>query len=130
MEYGQIYREILSLLDQIHDLIGEEKISAEDFVRLLDTGFQEIRLGTLPQQVDRVIAGDTQRTRLSGVRVLFMVGVNDGAIPRGTSRGGLLSDPDRELLRQSGVELSGTPREQMFIQRFYLYLNMTKQKKF
>ena len=128
MEYSQIYREILSLLDQIHDLIGDEKISAEDFVRLLDTGFQEIRLGTLPQQVDRVIAGDIERTRLSGVSVLFMVGVNDGAIPRGTSRGGLLSDPDRELLRQSGVELSGTPREQMFIQRFYLYLNMTKAR--
>ena len=127
-EYSQIYREILLLMDQIHDLIGDEKLSAEDFARLLDTGFQEIRLGTLPQQVDRVIAGDIERTRLAGVRVLFMVGVNDGAIPRGTSRGGLLSDPDRELLKESGVELSGTPREQMFIQRFYLYLNMTKAR--
>ena len=125
-EYSQIYREILELLDQIYELVGDEPISAKDYLELLETGFSEIRLGTLPQQVDRIMVGDTTRTRLAGVKVLFMLGVNDGAIPKGTSRGGLISDLDRELLKESGIELAATPREQMYIQRLYLYLNMTK----
>lgn len=125
-QFGQLYRSVIELLEQIHDLLGDEKIAASEYLELLETGFSEIRLGTLPQQADRVLIGDIERTRLSECRVLFFAGVNDGNIPRGTSRGGLLSDLDREFLKNSGTELSPTPRQQMCLQRLYLYMNMTK----
>ena len=125
-QFGQLYRSVIALMDLIHDLIGEETVSAPEYAELLDAGFSQIRLGTLPQQADRVLIGDIERTRLSECRILFLAGVNDGNIPRGKSRGGLLSDLDREFLRSSGAELSPTPRQQMYIQRLYLYMNMTK----
>ncbi len=125
-EYSQIYRGIIELLDEIYELIGEEKISAADYLELLETGLDEIRLGTLPQKVDRVLCGDVERTRFGEVKVLFFVGINDGNIPRSTGGGGLISDLDREFLESSGLELAPSPREQMYIQRLYLYLNMTK----
>ncbi len=132
MEYRQIYRAVLDLLDEIHELLGEEPLTAGEFLELLEAGFAEIRLGTLPQQVDRILAGDIERTRLSQIRVLFVVGVNDGIIPGSASKGGLLSDFDREFLQESdflketGGELAPTPRQQMYIQRLYLYMNLTK----
>lgn len=126
-EYRQIYRALMDLLDQIYALLGDERISAPDYVQLLETGFEEMRIGTLPQRADRVLCGDIERTRLHEIRVLFFVGVNDGNIPRGTSRGGLISDLDREFLLRSGVELAPTPRQQMYIQRLYLYMNLTHQ---
>ena len=125
-QFSQLYRCVIDLLEQIHDLLGDEKISGKDYLELLETGFEEIRLGTLPQETDRLLVGDIERTRVSQCRVLFFTGVNDGNIPRGTSRGGLLSDLDREFLRSSGAELSPTPRQQMYMQRLYLYMNMTK----
>jgi len=129
-EYAQIYRALVDLLDQIYALLGEEMISAKEYGELIEAGLSEIRLGTLPQKVDRVLAGDIERTRMSQVRALFFLGVNDGIIPRSTSKGGLISDLDREFLqiplRRAGQELSPTPRQQMYIQRLYLYLNMTK----
>lgn len=125
-EYSQIYAAILHLMDQVYELCGEEKISAGDYQELMEAGFGEIRLGTLPQQADRVLAGDMERTRLQQVRILFFLGANDGNIPGNTARGGLIADPDREFLKRSGRELSPTPREQMYIQHLYLYLNMTK----
>ena len=67
-----------------------------------------------------------ERTRLKQVKVLFFLGVNDGNIPKGSSKGGIISDVDREFLQQSGMELAPTPRQQMYIQRLYLYMNMTK----
>ncbi|MDE7186764.1 MAG: PD-(D/E)XK nuclease family protein, partial [Lachnospiraceae bacterium] len=60
------------------------------------------------------------------VRVLFFLGVNDGNIPKGAGNGGIISDIDREFLRESELELAPSPRQQMYIQRLYLYLNMTK----
>jgi ATP-dependent helicase/nuclease subunit B len=117
---------VIDLLEQIHDLLGDEVISNKDYLELLEAGFEEIRLGTLPQETDRLLVGDIERTRVSQCRILFFTGVNDGNIPRGTSRGGLLSDLDREFLRSFGAELSPTPRQQMYMQRLYLYMNMTK----
>ena len=125
-QFSQLYRCVIELLEQIHDLLGDEMISNKDYLELLEAGFEEIRLGTLPQETDRLLVGDIERTRVSRCRIMFFTGVNDGNIPRGTSRGGLLSDLDREFLRSSGAELSPTPRQQMYMQRLYLYMNMTK----
>jgi ATP-dependent helicase/nuclease subunit B len=125
-EYAQIYRLVMDLLDQIYQLLGEEEISIREFSDILDAGFGEIQVGTLPQSVDRVIVGDMERTRMKEVKVLLFLGVNDGNIPPHAKAGGILSEIDREFLRESGMELAPTPREQMFIQRLYLYLNVTK----
>lgn len=127
-EYGQIYRLVMDLLNQIYTLIGGEAMTAQEFLDILNAGFGEIEVGTIPQNVDRVLIGDMERTRLKEIKALFFVGVNDGNIPKNNSKGGIISDMDREFLNQSDWELAPTPRQQMFIQRFYLYLNMTKPK--
>ncbi len=125
-EYAQIYRLVIELLDQIYELMDKEEISRQEFLDILEAGFAEIEVGTIPQNVDRVLVGDMERTRLKQVKVLFFLGVNDGNIPKSASKGGIISDMDREFLKESSLELAPTPRQQMFIQRFYLYLNLTK----
>lgn len=125
-QYRQIYRAVIDLLDQIYGLAGQDRMSTRDYLELLEAGFSQIRLGTLPQRVDRVLVGDMERTRLTQIRYLFFAGANEGNIPRSASRGGILSDMDREFLARSGAVLAPTPRQQIFTQRLYLYLNMTK----
>lgn len=125
-EYAQIYRLVMDLLDQVYELLGEEEISRQEFADILEAGFGEITVGTIPQNVDRIVVGDMERTRLKQVKVLFFLGVNDGNIPKNASKGGIISDMDREFLIESGTEMSPSPRQQMYIQRLYLYLNMTK----
>lgn len=124
-EYGQIYPLVIDLLDQIEGLLSEEELTLKEFAEILESGLAEITVGTIPQNVDRILVGDIERTRLKQVKVLFFLGVNDGNIPKG-SGGGIISDLDREFLRESDIELAPSPREQMYIQRLYLYLNMTK----
>ena len=125
-EYAQIYRLVMDLLDQVYELLGEEEISRQEFADILEAGFGEITVGTIPQNVDRIVVGDMERTRLKQVKVLFFLGVNDGNIPKNASKGGIISDMDREFLIESGTEMAPSPRQQMYIQRLYLYLNMTK----
>lgn len=125
-EYAQIYRMVMDLLDQVYELLGEEEISRQEFADILEAGFGEITVGTIPQNVDRIVVGDMERTRLKQVKVLFFLGVNDGNIPKNASKGGIISDMDREFLIESGTEMAPSPRQQMYIQRLYLYLNMTK----
>ncbi len=125
-EYEQIYRLVMELLEQVCALLGDEELTIREFADILDAGFAEIKVGTIPQNVDKVVIGDIERTRMGAVRTLFFIGVNDGIIPKSGGTGGILSDIDREFLQESEFELAPTPRQQMYIQRLYLYMTMTK----
>lgn len=127
-EYEQIYGIVMDLLDKIVDLLGEEKFDITEYADVLDAGFEAAKVGVIPPGYDCVVLGDIERTRLDDIRVLFFVGVNDGIIPKSASAGGILSGFDREHLLEKDIQLAPTPRERAFIQKFYLYLNMTKPK--
>lgn len=128
-EYHQIYGIIMDLFDKLVDLLGDEELTLREYAEILDAGFAEARVGVIPPGVDQVTAGDMERTRLKDVKVLFFLGVNEGSVPKNNSRAGILSDMEREQLREKGLELAPTAREQSYIQRFYLYLNLTKPSK-
>ncbi len=125
-EYAQVYRLIMELLEQVMELLREECMTLKEFKEILEAGFAEIEVGSIPQNVDRVLVGDMERTRLKEVRAVFFMGINDGNIPKSGTAGGIISDIDREYLCGSELELAPSPRQKMYIQRLYLYLNMTK----
>ena len=125
-EYAQIYRAVMDLMDKMVEILGEEPVSIRDFAQLMEEGLMELRIGIIPPTADQVLIGDVERTRLKSLKALFFVGVNDQVIPGGLSSGGLLSETDRDTLEQMAVELAPSPRETIFIQKFYLYLHLTK----
>lgn len=125
-EYRQIYKIVIDLLDKMVDLLGDEVMPLSDFTDILEAGFASARVGSIPPGNDCLILGDIERTRLDGIKILFFLGVNDGLIPKDTSRGSILSQYDRDFLEEHSIELAPTAREQVFLQRFYLYLMLTK----
>ena len=86
-------------------------------------------MGIIPPSLDQVVIGDIERTRIKDIKVLFFVGMNDTHIPGSADHGGLLSDYDREKLTATGVILAPGVKEKSFIQKFYLYLMLTKPSK-
>lgn len=125
-EYAQIYGIIMNLLDKMVEILGKERITAQEFRQLLETGMSEAKVALIPPSIDEVLVGDMERTRLKDIRALFFVGVNEGNIPKNTDSGGILTEMDREFLAQRGVELAPGPKVLMNMQRFYLYQNLTK----
>ena len=101
-------------------------MSRKEYLEILSAGLSELKVGMIPAGADRVVAGDLKRTRLSGIRALFFVGVNEGVVPADTGKGGILTEQEREILKRNDLELAPTAREEGFMQRFYLYLMMTK----
>ncbi len=126
VEYGQIYRLVMQLLDTIDSLVGDQEMTLDEFYKIFEAGIAEISVGTIPQNVDRIVVGDIERTRLKEIKVLFFAGLNDGNIPKNKDKGGILSAQDREILKDASMELAPTPREEMYSQRLYLYMNMCK----
>lgn len=129
-EYGQIYGIVMELLDKMVEILGEEKVSRQEFRQLLETGLSKASVALIPPSQDQILVGDMERTRLKDIKALFFVGVNEGNIPKNTQSGGILTEMDREFFDGLGMELAPGPKEQMNMQRFYLYLNLTKPREF
>lgn len=126
-EYEQAYETIISLLDRIVSLMGDEVISIKDYKQILQVGFESIKVGIIPPGLDTVMVGDIERTRLKDTKkIIFFIGVNDGIIPGGGVSGGIITDSDREFLENRNYVLAPTARENVFKQKFYLYTLMAK----
>lgn len=125
-EFSQTYELVVELFDKTVFLIGNEKINARELAAMLDSGFEDIKVGIVPPTLDRVVVGDIERTRLNHVKILFLIGANDGLIPKSGSTPGVLTQAERSFLSDNGITLSPTARENAFIQKYYLYRILTK----
>lgn len=125
-EYAQIYRIVIELFDKFVELLGDEEVSLSEYCKLLDAGLEEARVGVIPPEVDQVVIGDMQRTRLKDIKALLFAGANDVYLPGALLRTGLLSELDREKFAREKLTLSAGGKEKAYVQKFYLYLNLTK----
>ena len=92
----------------------------------MDAGLEQAKVGIIPPSVDQIIVGDVERSRIKDVKVVFLVGVNDVYIPGSVKNGGLLSEHDREKMTDMGAVLAPGAKEKTYVQKFYLYLILTK----
>lgn len=126
--YMQIYPKMMGLFDKLVDILGEERMSYSEFYTVLETGVNSLDIGMIPQGLDQVIVGDITRTRLSDIKILFLMNANEGIIPKSSSRGMILSDRDREALAAE-IALAPGGRVKGYQEQFYLYLTLTKPSK-
>lgn len=125
-EYAQIYRIVIELFDKFVELLGDEEVSLNEYEKLLDAGLEEARVGVIPPGMDQVVVGDMERTRLKDIKALIFVGANDVYLPGSLLRTGLLSERDREKFGKEKLVLSTGGKEKAYVQKFYLYMNLTK----
>lgn len=125
-EYQQIYKIVMDLFQKCISVLGTERLSVKELEEILDAGFEAAKVAVIPPGYDSVTIGDIERTRLNHVKVLIFLGVNEGIIPKSLSQGGIISQYERDALEEADIALAPGVREQAFIQKFYLYLNMTK----
>ena len=129
-EYEQVPGLVMEILDQAVEVIGNENLTANEFYKVLNAGFQSKEIGVIPVALDQVNIGDVARIKGRKVRALFIVGVNDGVLPASNKEEGILTDRDREMLKDIGLELSTTTKLKVFEEQFMVYTAITLPEKF
>lgn len=124
--YSQVYDKFIAVLDKTMNILGEEKVERDVFVEMLAVGIHDMHLGIIPSTLDQVVIGDMERTRLHHIKILFVAGTNEGILPKNTTDTGILVDRDRRQLKDMQVSLAPDSREEMYLQQFYFYLQVTQ----
>jgi ATP-dependent helicase/nuclease subunit B len=127
-EHAQVWNELIDLLDQLVDLLGDEKILAGDFVEILESGLESFDLALTPPTVDQVLVGSVDRTRTPmGIRAAVVLGLNEGGFPACPREDSILGDAERRTLRQRNlVELDPDTHRRLIDERFWGYIGFTR----
>ena len=124
-EYNQVQSIVMGILDQAVEVMGEEIVDIKTFHKILVAGFEEQEIGVIPMALDQVNIGDIARIKGREVKALYIVGVNDGVLPSANKEEGIISDRERLLLRDMGIELASDTKSRAFEEQFMVYTALT-----
>ncbi len=82
MEGAQVYKRLIDALDQMEELLGEEKLSAGAIYELLRRSLGQAVVKALPQSADAVEGGPLEHLMGKPVKALIVVGVSDALASR------------------------------------------------
>lgn len=131
-EYNTSYKVLINVLDELVLIFKDEKITFERYKEILQIGLNSSEVGEIPATQDQVVLGNVERTRNNNIKVVFIIGMNDGSFPKSNKLEGYLNDRDREILKQQGIELAKTSMENLYEEEFNIYrtLSMPEEKLF
>ena len=119
--YNSSWDLLIGILDELVLILGDEKVSFETYTNLLKAGFNNSSLGKIPATLDEIIVGDVDRTRSGKKKIVFIIGINDGKFPSVSKNEGFINDEERIYLKQNGIELAKTTKEQIYDENFNIY---------
>ena len=120
-EYRQLWDILTLALEQCARLLGDAPMKLEEFSKLFRLVLSQYDVGTIPVSLDRVTAGETKRQTGHRVKVLFLLGADDGSLPQVSETPGLLSDDDRALLACYGLEVEQSQRDLLYREMTTIY---------
>lgn len=124
-EYKQIWDVTMKVLEQIVEVMGEEEMDLDQLSKVLSIGFNSYEVGVIPPSLDQVLVGSIQRLRSHEIKILFIIGVNDGIFPAKIDGDLIFSDEDRVKLKEMGVEIAKDSRSKAFDEEFLVYTTLT-----
>lgn len=121
----QVWDGLCGILDRFFLVMRNIHLPASRFAELLRLSLQTLEIGLIPQTGDQVLVGAADRVRPNAPKAVFVIGANQGMFPARIESGGLLSDTDRRLLAESGLEISETAQERAVSEKYWAYFAMT-----
>lgn len=124
-EYMQVPEMVIEILDQVVDVLGDEVLDIKEFTKILISGFEEKEVGVIPMALDQINIGDISRVKGREVKALYLIGVNDGVLPSVNKEEGIISDRERDILRDIGLRLASDTKSRAFEEQFIVYTALT-----
>lgn len=118
---NQLWDILLLALEQLADTLGNTHWDQEAFIRLFRLLLSQYDVGTIPPVLDTLTIGPISAMRCQQPKHLIIIGASEGCFPSYGMSSGVLSDQERNILRQLGVPLTGGASEGLEIEFSEIY---------
>ncbi len=95
---GQVYSKIMTALDELVKVLGDRQTSLESFIDVARSVIETLSISLPPTVIDSVFVGDISTSYILGAKNLFILGANEGNLPKYQMDMGIISDVDIDRL--------------------------------
>lgn len=127
-ENAQVINTVLEVLDQLYVIMGSENIGLKRYISVVKEGFAAHEINAIPTTIDQVLVGSVERTRSKEVRLIIVLGMNEGLFPRMRTDDGVIDDADLKKLNDLGYELWQNTKSLSDGDSFAVYSALSKAK--
>lgn len=113
--------EVMKRLDSMVRCYGDDAISADEYITMMEISLNSGTIGTIPRMLDEVSCGSADRIRPARPKVVFAVGLNLGEFPAIPSDSGILLRDDRIKLDRLKLEISDRYKKFAVDENFLVY---------
>lgn len=124
--YKQLYDNILLIFEEMVELLGEYPIGMKEYVDLFETAVSQITLHVAPPTIDRITVGNVERTRFTKAKALFILGANEGLLPRVGAKTQFMNDNERKSLLDAGATIAPDRQKSLFKEQMNMYMAFSK----
>lgn len=103
-ENTQIWNILMKILEEFVDIFDQDQLTLTEYIKILSEGFKEYEVGILPSLRDEILVGDLHRSKISNVKVLFVIGMNDGLFPTKIENNDLFSEEEKVKIKEKGLD--------------------------
>lgn len=119
------YNSVMEALDKLVSVAGSKPISLKTYREYFDYLVSDIQLGEIPRYQDQVNVATADRARLSGEKVVFIIGAIDGEFPSVPKTAGAFTESERKILIENSIPLTDTLDELSAHEKYLVYCALT-----
>ena len=119
---ARLWDEVMGILDRFAVALDGQRLPASRMEDLFTMLCGMVDMGAIPQGLDAVTVGGVDRIRYNAPRAVFLLGANEGVLPAYPMGDGLLTEEERRLLKERGMNLAEDLLTQCVEERYYAYM--------
>ncbi|MDF2557432.1 MAG: addB [Bacillales bacterium] len=129
-QHKQAWEELVRLFEQLIETNGDMFVDFATLKQMIEAGIESLKFSLVPPSLDQVILGNLDVSKPQKVKIAFIIGLNEGVLPKKINESGILTEEDREKLSQSGIQLAPSAITTLFDEEFVAYtvFNLASKK--
>lgn len=124
--HATVFDQMHAWLDNLERAFPTEALSVRDWLPILEAGLANLSIGVIPPTIDQVLVGAIDRSRNPDLKLVLVLGLNEGIFPARPREDALLNELERDALNTAGARLGSNTRRRLGHEWFYGYIAVTR----
>ncbi|MGA2279359.1 MAG: PD-(D/E)XK nuclease family protein [Verrucomicrobiota bacterium] len=121
-----VWEQMNTWLDNVTLAFSDEALPLREWLPILEAGLANLTVGVIPPALDQVLIGAIDRARNPDLKLALVLGVNESVFPAVPDAPAILTDADRDELRQCSGAPGPDLRERLARERYLGYIACTR----
>ncbi|MDE6188940.1 MAG: PD-(D/E)XK nuclease family protein, partial [Clostridia bacterium] len=120
---------ITALLNQFEAMLGESKMSLEEFLGIMTAAIESVETSNIPLFLDSVFIGESSESRYENIDYMFIIGAAAGKFPPEHNDTGIVSEREYAAWSKLGIDVQPDCRRRNSRERLNALMTLTRARK-